>query len=118
MALLKSEIAETLGAYLHEISQIYHINKAILFGSAAQGRATADSDLDLALFSDEATEDNRLAMTVECLMHIVPYHLDIQPIVFPYADYLGRENDFIRSEIIAKGVEIEFSDKVSIIKGI
>jgi predicted nucleotidyltransferase len=114
MALLTSEIAVALGGYLREISRIYHINKAILFGSVAQGKATVDSDLDLALFSDQATEDNRLTMTIECLMHIVPYHLDIQPIVFPYADYLSRENDFIRDEILAKGVEIEFSDQVSV----
>jgi hypothetical protein len=41
----------------------------------------------------------------DCWLKTRGYKLDIQPIVYPLADYYG-DNDFIQNEIIARGIEI------------
>jgi hypothetical protein len=44
----------------------------------------------------------------DCWLKIVGYKLDIQPVVYPLADYYG-DNDFIQDEIIGRGIEISLS---------
>lgn len=105
MVTLPAIIEQALKDYLKELAEIYQIDHAILFGSYAEGTTRSDSDIDLAIFAADATDDNRLEIMADCWLKTVPYKLDIQPVVYPSADYTA-DNDFIQKEIIGKGVEL------------
>ena len=108
MAEIPTMIEQSLRDYLSKLANHYQLDRVILFGSLAQGRAKSDSDIDLAIFSTDATDENRLDIMADCWLKTVGYKLDIQPVVYPLADYYG-DNDFIQDEIIARGIEISFS---------
>ena len=105
MAEIPIGIKQALDNYLANLAHYYHLNHIILFGSWAKGTPHQDSDIDLAIFSSDATDENRLEIMADCLLKSMPYKLDIQPLVYPLADYTS-DNDFIQEEIIARGIEI------------
>jgi len=86
------------------------LNRVILFGSIAQGTAQPESDVDLAIFSADVTDENRLEIMTDCWLKTIPYKLDIQPVVYPLADFYA-DNDFIQQEIISRGVEIWIAEQ-------
>jgi predicted nucleotidyltransferase len=106
MAKTKAEIIKILKKYLKEVEKVCHVDKAILFGSYAYGRAGKQSDIDVAIFSKNVTDKNRLETMSKIIMLIDKLKLDIQPIVFSYEDYVKEDNDFIAKEIKRKGIEI------------
>ncbi len=71
----------------------------------AQGTFDKDSDIDLAIFSPDVTEENEIEIMADLMIKAMPYKLDIQPLVYPLSDYEAN-NDFIQQEIIARGIEI------------
>jgi predicted nucleotidyltransferase len=98
-------LKQALERYLSDIANFYQLDHVILFGSWAKGNPHSDSDVDLAIFSTDATNENRLKIMADCLLKTLPYKLDIQPLVYPLSDY-NSDNDFIQNEIIARGIEI------------
>jgi len=106
MAAIPAKISKALTDYTAEISKVCPLKKAILFGSYASSSPHKDSDIDLALFSDQVNDNNRLKLMTLFLIEAVKYKLDIQPLAFSWKDYLDEENDFIRDEIKKRGVEI------------
>lgn len=105
MATISTTIEQALENYLKDLVESYHIERVILFGSYAEDTAHPDSDIDLAIFSSDATGENRLEIMADCWLKTVPYKLDIQPVVYPVTDY-DADNDFIQIEIIGKGIEL------------
>jgi predicted nucleotidyltransferase len=101
-----NKVKRILEAYVREVNKLYSIDKAILFGSSATGKAGKDSDIDIAIFSRDVNNTNRLEIMTELFMLIYKFKVDIQPLAFSYRDYLAKDNDFIVNEIIKKGVEI------------
>lgn len=106
MVKTKTQVIRVLKNYLREAERVCHVDKAILFGSHAHGRATAQSDIDIAIFSKAVTDANRIEMMSKLLMLMNKLKVDIQPVVFPYEDYATGDNDFIAEEIKKKGIEI------------
>ena len=45
------EITETVNRYLMRVKEKFHIEKAFIFGFYANGTASKDSDIDIALIS-------------------------------------------------------------------
>ncbi|NJN92798.1 MAG: nucleotidyltransferase domain-containing protein [Anaerolineales bacterium] len=107
MAEISVVVEQTLKDYLNDLAKYYRLDYVILFGSVARGAAKPDSDIDLAIFSADATDENRLQIMADCWLKTLPYPLDIQPVVYSLADYYG-DNDFIQKEIIAGGIELPF----------
>lgn len=87
----------------------YKVEHIILFGSRAHGTQHKESDIDLAIFSSEFTPDNEIAVMADLMLRAMPYHLDIQPLVFPLEDY-HSDNDFIQEEIIKRGIELTLEE--------
>ena len=106
MAKIKTETINILLRYLSDVEKICHVDKAFVFGSHAQGRAGKHSDIDMAIFSKNVTDDNRLDVMANAIALISRYKLDIQPILFSYNDYLSGDNDFISNEIKKNGFEL------------
>jgi hypothetical protein len=112
MAEIPTIVEQTLKDYLNDLTKYYRLDHVILFGSTAQRTAKSDSDIDLAIFSADATDENRLQIMADCWLKTLPYPFDIQPVVYPLADYYDTTNDFIQKEIIARGIEIPISKGV------
>lgn len=106
MVKTKTQVIRVLRNYLREAEKVCHVDKAILFGSHAHGRASAQSDIDIAIFSKGVTDRNRIETMSKLLMLVNKLKVDIQPVVFSYKDYAAGDNDFITEEIKKKGIEI------------
>ncbi len=115
MSKLPLKVKKTIISYLNEINSLCPIEKAFLFGSWARQRGSIDSDIDLAIFSKAANDENRLEIMTRYLMKVSKYKLDLQPLVFSYEDYFDENNDFIMQEIRKKGIEIHFPE-INILK--
>jgi predicted nucleotidyltransferase len=96
-----------LKKFLKDVNAFLHVDKAILFGSHVHGRPNKNSDIDIAIFTREATDRNRVKLMSEALCVAGDYKADIQPLIFPYKDLMDDENDFIVDEIKKKGIEIK-----------
>ncbi len=101
-----SEIVRILKDFLTQMNLLCPIEKGILFGSYAEGKPDEFSDIDLAIFSREADESNRLLLTSLFLKETARLKLDIQPLVFPYEDYVTDDNDFVVHQIREKGIVV------------
>lgn len=106
MAQIALTIKQPLKSYLNDLAQNYQLERVFLFGSFALGTFHQDSDIDLAIFSPDVTAENEIEIMADLMIRAMPYKLDIQPLVFPLADYYDTTNDFIQKEIIAGGIEI------------
>jgi len=107
MAKIQGKIKKILEEYIEEVSRLCPVDKAFLFGSHAQGLGNKKSDIDIAIFSRDINDENRLKIMSEIIMLIDKFKIDIQPIVFSYQDYFDEDNDFILNEIKKKGVVIK-----------
>ena len=85
---------------------VIEVDKAFIFGSYAHGRAGKHSDIDMAIFSRNVNDGNRLEIMTEAVALINRFKLDIQPLVFSFDDYFSEDNDFISIEIIRDGFEL------------
>ena len=104
MAEIPYHIREVLNKYIHILEENHiHVQRAVLFGSYADGRANEWSDIDIALVSDSFDGDRfddrskirRITLSVSS---------DISPLPFRPEDFIA-DNPFVR-EILEKGVRI------------
>ena len=106
MAKSKAEIVDMLRRYLKDVEGVCHVDKAIVFGSWAKGKAGENSDIDMAIFSRSVNDENRLEVMARVIALITKYKMDIQPVVFSYDDYFNEGNDFICNEVRKNGFEL------------
>ena len=102
----KAEIVDMLRKYFKDVEGVCHVDKAIVFGSWAKGKAGENSDIDMAIFSRSVNDENRLEVMARVIALITKYKIDIQPLVFSYDDYFNKENDFIWNEVRKNGFEL------------
>ena len=97
------EIIKTIEKYIAEISKYYKIDFAILFGSYAKGTAHKDSDIDIAVVSDDIK--NEFNETLNLMRFRRKIDLRIEPHPIQTEDYKKRATPFI-DEIINTGIPI------------
>ena len=100
MALVSDEIGEKLKKFLNMVSLSgLHIEKAIIFGSYAKGKADKWSDIDIALVSKDFTgvrkKLNRCLIKVDSSIETHPFR----------PEDFTRENFFV-DQIVKEGIEI------------
>lgn len=86
------KIRNAIMNYIEEINKICKVEKAILFGSYVSGHYSSMSDIDIAIFSKEINNNNRIEFIKKFFMKINKYRLDIQPIAFGLNDLMDEEN--------------------------
>ncbi|MDI6731258.1 MAG: nucleotidyltransferase domain-containing protein [Candidatus Margulisbacteria bacterium] len=104
MIKIPDKIKETIDLFLNDINHFCSLDKVVLYGSFAKGKGTAESDIDIAIFSRQANNSNRLSLMAKIFTKVPKYKLDFQPLVFSFQDYLSPGNDFLQQEIINKGM--------------
>lgn len=82
-----------------------NIDKAILFGSASNGKATADSDIDLALFSSDFTDN--ILKNIDLIGKVNIHYPEIDVHTFPFSSL--KKKGLMLDEIFRTGIEIKFS---------
>jgi predicted nucleotidyltransferase len=67
----------TLEHIVHQIVQLAHPDRVILFGSAATGDMTADSDLDLLVIEPEVANTRQESVRLRMALEDVPWPVDV-----------------------------------------
>ena len=82
------EITALVFQYIENLKGRLRIEKVILFGSYAEGRANEHSDIDLAIISPDVNGDNLIAC-LQLLTRAIPRHIDIdiEPLAFSTHEY-------------------------------
>jgi len=82
------EINKIVMHYIENIKKQIRIDRVILYGSYAEGRANEHSDIDLAIISPDVNSDN-LIDYLQLLTRSIPrkIDIDIEPLVFSTHDY-------------------------------
>ena len=98
------EIAELVNRYIANLKGQLQIDKVILFGSYAEGKAVENSDVDLAIISPDVTDDN-LIEYLQLATRAIPRHVDIdlEPLVFSDQQYNEASDIEFLGEIKKKG---------------
>ncbi len=104
MASVPQQIQEIISDYIIRVGGQIKINKVILFGSYAKGQFSSDSDIDLAVFSDDFIGMEPIERFRFLFLEAADYRLDLQPLAFTISDL--TEPAGIVAEILNTGQEI------------
>lgn len=106
MAQIPDYITNALSDYVQKLSQEITVQSVFLFGSYATGNWNSESDIDVAIFSDDFSSMDRVEAITFLLNKALPYNLDIQPLAYNEDDLENpSENPFIH-EILTTGIKI------------
>jgi len=95
-------------SYASDVSNIFPVDKVVLFGSYAKGTATAQSDIDICFFISSFGEMRRVDVIKKLLGLMRNYkRIHFEPIAFP-TNELQNDNPFVK-EILRTGKEINFT---------
>jgi len=103
---IPGKIKNILKEYLNNLSNEINIKSAILFGSYATGNQKADSDVDIAIFSDHFSLIDRTEAIAFLLDKTLEYGIDLQPLAFESKDLENYHDNPFVSEIVNCGIRI------------
>jgi predicted nucleotidyltransferase len=105
----KAQLNRIIGKYLDAVRQDVRINYAILFGSYAKGNPREESDIDIAVISEDFGKNHLKELQ---FLSIKRLNTDssIEAIPFSLEDFKNRDKGDLITEIYEKGVIIESSD--------
>ena len=106
MVTISKELLNIINNYVLELSKEININKVILFGSYAKGTNHEDSDIDLAIFSDDFSNMERIEALKFLLLKASDLTIDLQPQPFTLAD-LEDEDNWLVKEVEETGIELK-----------
>ncbi len=108
MAHVPQEIMQVLKNYLKNLSTEISIDKVILFGSYARGTTHKDSDINLAIISNDFKGKRRVDNINYLLLKAIDYDVDLEPFPFTPDEFIFQEG-FIK-EVLRDGVEISIDN--------
>ena len=101
-------INKLVESYAKDVSNVFPVDKVVLFGSHAKGVATAQSDIDVCFFLSSFGDMRRVDILKELLGLMRKYkRIHFEPIVFTTAE-LQNDNPFVK-EILCTGREVNFA---------
>lgn len=100
---INEDILNSINEFIKEIKKHYNISAIILFGSYAKGTQNEDSDIDIAVISDDFDDiyesmANLMGMTWDIDTRIEPHPIKKK-------DFEEASNYFIR-EVIDTGIKV------------
>ena len=100
---IDENIMDSINKFIKEIKKHYNITTIILFGSYAKGTANADSDIDIAIISDDFKD------IYDCMADLMGMTWDIDARIEPHPikkkDF-DEVSDFFIKEVIATGIKV------------
>jgi len=105
MAFDDETLNQTVSSYVADVKNAMPIDRAFLYGSYANGTATAHSDIDICFFSNSFENRTSIDIMKQLLRLTRKYKgIDIQPRGYPTSD-LNANNPFVK-EILRTGREV------------
>jgi len=108
MASVPQPIQELINDFLRKVSQQINVDRVILFGSYASGLYTDDSDVDLAVFSNDFMGMEPIDRFRFLFLQAVDYDIDLQPLAFTADDLMNPAG--IVAEILNTGLEVAITN--------
>ena len=100
---INKEILNSINKFIKEIKKHYNITTIILFGSYAKGTENEDSDIDIAVISDDFED------IYECMANLMWMTWDIDARIEPHPikkkDF-DEESDYFIKEVINTGIKV------------
>ncbi len=100
---VSKDILNIINKYIDEIKKHYNVSEIILFGSYAKGTQNEDSDIDIAIISDDFDD------IYDCMAVLMGMTWDIDARIEPHPikkkDYDEISNYFVK-EIIDTGIKV------------
>ncbi len=96
-------IMESIQKYIKRISEHYHIEAIILFGSYAKGTQNADSDIDIAIISSDFNDIIEDGAKLIGLTWKIDTRIEPHPITTE--DYEKVSNPFVK-EVLDTGIKV------------
>ena len=100
---INKDIADSINKFIEEIKKQYNVVAIILFGSYAKGTENEDSDIDIAVISDDFED------IYDCMAVLMGMTLDIDPRIEPHPitteEYEKLSNPFVK-EIVDTGIKV------------
>jgi predicted nucleotidyltransferase len=106
MAEIPDNIRSALSDYIRKLSREIEVKSAILFGSYATGAWNDESDIDIAIFSDDFSSMGRVEAINFLLKKALPYKLDIQPLAYDGHDLVNEHDNPFIHEILTTGIKV------------
>lgn len=101
---INSGIMEIVQKYVEKVCKKYKIKTIILFGSYAKGTENEDSDIDIAIITDDIKKD-RFDEEINLMKLRWDIDLRIEPHIISVADYENNENPFV-IEVKNTGIKV------------
>ena len=102
---INSEIMDIVKKYVAIILQNYDVKAIILFGSYAKGTNHEDSDIDIAIITDDLKHGDRIDEEIYLMSLRRNIDRRIEPHVIKVEDYENIETPFIQ-EVIDTGIKV------------
>ena len=101
---INKEIAEIVDKYISVVKENYDVVAIILFGSYAKGTEHKDSDIDIAVITDDIKTDT---FDEEVKLMILRRGIDyrIEPHIIRIKDYKEKNDPFIQ-EVVDTGIKV------------
>lgn len=100
---INKKILNSINEFIKEIKKHYNITAIILFGSYAKGTENEDSDIDIAIISDDFED------IYECMANLMGMTWDIDARIEPHPikkkDF-EEESDYFIKEVINTGIKV------------
>ena len=100
---INKDIVESVNKFIEEIKKKYNITAVILFGSYAKGTANENSDIDIAVVSDDFDD------IYDCMAILMGMTWDIDARIEPHPitteDYRKISNPFVK-EVVDTGIKV------------
>ncbi|NOZ61889.1 MAG: nucleotidyltransferase domain-containing protein [Calditrichaeota bacterium] len=83
-----ADIKEIIFQYIENLQKQIRVERVILYGSYAEGRANEHSDIDLAIISPDINDEN-LIDYLQIITRAIPrkINIDIEPLIFSIEEY-------------------------------
>lgn len=101
---IDSEIMQSIKKYIKKISEYYKIDAIILFGSYAKGTENEDSDIDIAIISEDFEDIIEDGAKLIGLTWKIDTKIEPHPIT--KEDFENSSNPFVK-EVIDTGIELK-----------
>jgi predicted nucleotidyltransferase len=106
MAQIEAVVRDKVLQFYESARQSVPIRKVLVYGSHAKGRATEQSDIDVAVVVDEADHAKRIEITSRLFHFAFQVDPAIEPKCVFWDEYKNHEQASILAEIIGTGVEV------------
>jgi len=100
---INKDILDSINKFIEEIKKQYNVTAIILFGSYAKGTQNEDSDIDIAVISDDFED------IYDCMAILMGMTWDIDARIEPHPitteDYENISNPFVK-EVVDTGIKV------------